>query len=197
VTINSGNFKSITGGDGGLPAEKKFHDPYSITPQCKVILCCNNKPRLSETGGAMERRIAVVPFEADFTKAPDKDLPEKLLAEAPAILAVLIGCAGRYYGKKELPESETIRNASRAYMLDEDVIAQFIAEKCEVKDGAFTPRDEMEKAVNDFLGEKSMSKKAIKERFEANGFNIKQSGKGENRGKKGFDGIRLLLPLEM
>jgi len=191
VAINTGNFKNITGGDCKLRAEKKFHDAYYFTPQCKIILACNNRPRLPETGGAMERRIALMPFEANFREKQDKHLLEKLLDEAPAIMAILIEYSRRWY-KKGLPKSETIEANSRAYMLDEDIIMQFISEKCAIEDGAFTPRGEMEAAINNFVG-KTLSKKTIKERLEAKGFKITQSGKGEFTGKRGYLGIQILV----
>jgi putative DNA primase/helicase len=195
VTINAGNFKNITGGDCSLQAEKKFHDIYSFTPECKIILCCNNKPHLPETGGAMERRISLLPFDADFKENPDKHLPEKLLAEAPAILALLIEYARRYYKNGCLPKSETVKEASREYMLDEDTIEQFIAERCKTEEKAFTPQDEMEKAIRDYVG-KHLTRKTIKERLEAKGFKFKQTGKTGIAGKRGFSGIRLLTELE-
>jgi putative DNA primase/helicase len=97
VTISASNFKNITGGDCQLRAERKFRDAFSLTPVCKLIICCNNKPRLPEVGGAMERRIALIPFEVNFRENPDKGLPEKMLAEGPAILTVLAECARRWY----------------------------------------------------------------------------------------------------
>jgi len=195
VTINAGTFKNITGGDCSLQAEKKFHDTYSFTPECKILLCCNNKPHLPETGGAMERRIALMPFEANFRENPDKHLLEKLLAEAPAILAFLIEYARRYYKNGSLPKSETVNNASREYMLDEDTIEQFIAEHCKVEDKAFTLYDEMKKAIIDYVG-KTISKRTIKERLEAKGFKYTQTGRAGIAGKRGFSGIRLLTELE-
>ena len=195
VTINAGNFKNITGGDGSLRAERKFRDSFSFTPECKLIICCNNKPRLPETGGAMERRIALIPFKADFRQNPDKYLPEKLLAEGPAIITVLAEYAQRWY-KNGLPKSETVEAASREYLLDEDQVAQFIAEKCKVESGARVERGELHEAFKSWLG-KDISKKTFKERLVGKGFDLSMSREKDTFNKRCFFGLRLLLEGEL
>ena len=195
VTINAGNFKNITGGDCSLRAERKFRDSFIFTPECKLIICCNNKPRLTETGGAMERRIALIPFEADFRQNPDKHLLEKLLAEGPAILTILAEYARRWY-EDGLPKSETIEVASREYLLDEDQVAQFIAEKCKVDSGARVERGELYEAFSSWLG-KPVSKKTFKERLVGKGFDLKKSGEGSTLNKTCFFGLRLLQEGEL
>jgi putative DNA primase/helicase len=194
--INTGNFKNITGGDFELPAELKFHDACSFTPECKVIISCNNRPRLPEVGGAMDRRIALIPFEADFRQNPDKRLLDKLLGEAPAILALLIEYARRWYKNGGFPKSETIEAASREYMLDEDQVAQFIAEKCQIDSGSRVTREELHEAFVSWLG-KPMSKKTLKERLVGKGFNLKKSGEEKTLNKMCFFGLRLLQEGEL
>jgi len=189
--INSGSFKTITGCDSNLMAQKKFRDPFTFTPQCKLIICCNNKPRLRETGGAMERRIALIPFEADFRKNPNKDLLDELHEELPAILTILIEAAGRWY-KEGLPECTIVKDASREYMKDEDLIEQFFDEKCKTDDS--TARVEgkiLLDKFSEYCGKK-VNKKTFKEGMESKGFKIVQFGNGGMRGKRGYEGICLL-----
>lgn len=190
ASINIGNFKNITGGDAALQAERKFHDPFAFTPECKLILCCNRKPRLPETGGAMERRIALAPFEADFRKNPDKNILEKMLAEGEAIMALLVSYAVKYYAKGGLPKCGIIEAGAREYLYDEDLISQFIAEKCEAVEGAFTLKNELEAAAAEYAG-KSVSRRAIKDQLEAKGYRLIQLGAGDMRGKRGYENIIL------
>jgi putative DNA primase/helicase len=190
ATINAENFKNITGADCSLRAERKFHDSFCFTPECRIIICCNNKPRLPETGGAIERRLALIPFEADFRQNPDKGLLDKLIAEGPAILTVLIEGAISWY-KNGLPKSGTIEAASREYMFDEDQVTQFISEKCRVESRERIARDELHEAFISWAG-KPISKKIFKERLMGKGFTLKKSGEGKTLNKMCFFGLRLL-----
>ena len=188
--INTGNFKIITGGDSKLPAERKFRDTFYFSPICKLIICCNNKPGLPETGGAMERRIALIPFDADFKPKPDKHLPEKLLCEASVILTVLIERAGVWY-EKGLPESPTVASKTREYILNEDELAEFITDKCTIGEKLRVDRVTMFDTFKNWSVNEKLKKGQFYEMMEAKGYKARQSGEESTKGKWCFFGIGL------
>jgi putative DNA primase/helicase len=191
-TLNP-KIKEITGGDTNLNAEQKYHKAFAFSPQCKFIINTNDRLKLTEGGRAMETRIALLPYEASFKTSPDRNMREKLKAEGPAILTILIDYARRWYEHKRLPESGTVREASREYILDSDLIASFIAEKCFTGEGEMIPKEALLEAYNAWTGTaRKMSKKAFKDAMASHNHREIQAGGGELRGKRCFEGIRLL-----
>ena len=191
--VKRGNIKDITGGDEGFYAEKKYHDGFVFHPKCKIILSSNHRLRLGETGGAVERRVRLMPFRADFRINPDPRMKEKLDEEAPAILTVLIDYARKWYGNG-LPASETVEQYSAEYILDEDVIRQFAAEKCVREEGASVQVTVLYDAFKAWLkSSKPPSRKDFKDRMAERGFDCRKEARAnENRLKSCFFGIRLL-----
>lgn len=85
--------KSVTGGDP-ITARQMRQDPFTFFPQFKLAMAGNHKPGLSGVDEAIRRRIHLIPFAVKIPEEDrDQDLPEKLKAEWPGILAWMIeGC---------------------------------------------------------------------------------------------------------
>jgi putative DNA primase/helicase len=189
--LNSKKIKEITGQDT-LRAEKKYHDSFDFKPKCKIILSSNYRIRLSEAGGSMEERIRLVPFAASFAAAPDKNMREKLRAEGPAILAILIEYARRWYGRG-LPDCGIVKKASDEYLFDEDAVRQFVAEKCVRGDGESVPRADLYAAFCSWLSGRPPSAKSFKDKMTARGYGCRKEGRrNENYQKSCFFGLRIL-----
>jgi putative DNA primase/helicase len=78
--------KAITGGDA-ISARFMRQDFFTFTPQFKVMIAGNHKPRLRTVDEAIRRRFHLIPFTVTIPPAErDKHLAEKLKAEWPAIL---------------------------------------------------------------------------------------------------------------
>jgi phage/plasmid-associated DNA primase len=141
----------------------------------------------------MESRIALLPYEASFKANPDRNMRKKLQAEGPAILTILIDYARKWYERGSLPASETVRKASREYIVDSDLIASFIAERCFEGEGEMIPKDQLLEAYNDWTGTaRKMSKKAFKDAMASHNHREIQAWSGDLRGKRCFDGLRIL-----
>ncbi len=79
--------KALTGGD---PIAARFMrgDFFTFTPCFKLLIAGNHKPRLQAVDEAIRRRLHLIPFNVTIPKDErDPDLPEKLQAEWPGILA--------------------------------------------------------------------------------------------------------------
>ena len=91
--LDANILKSITGGEAKLKARRLGHQPFEFTPYFKIVILSNTAPNLSGVDGGIKRRVLVVPFERDFTDAPDVHLREKLQGELPGVLRWMVeGC---------------------------------------------------------------------------------------------------------
>jgi putative DNA primase/helicase len=106
--------KQLTGGDT-LKARRLYQDFFEITPTWKLFLAANHKPTIRGGDYAAWRRIKLVPFTVTIPdEEKDRNLPAKLRAEWPGILAWAVrGCLD--WQKYGLGEPEAVRAATDAY----------------------------------------------------------------------------------
>jgi putative DNA primase/helicase len=129
--------KEITGGDP-ITARHLHKEYFEFKPQCKVWLATNHKPDIRGTDDGIWRRIHLLPFSVAIPKEQqDKDLMEKLRAEAPGILAwAARGCLD--WQQRGLMPPSTVTQATDEYRADSDELGDFIAAKCEIDPTAQT-----------------------------------------------------------
>ena len=129
--FNEALLKELTG-DTTLSARFMRGDFFEFVMTQKHLIVGNFKPRLRGGDPAIGRRMLLVSFNATFKgKAKDMHLLEKLKAEAPAILAWMIEGAVKWH-KDGLAVPTSVLNASADYMADNDDMAQWITERCEL-----------------------------------------------------------------
>jgi putative DNA primase/helicase len=123
--------KSLTGGD---PITARFmrQDFFTYEPQFLLVAAGNHKPSFKGVDEAIRRRVQLVPFLQNIpAEERDKHLPEKLRAEWPAILRRLIdGCLA--WQREGLNPPKSVREASEEYLNAEDVLGQWLEERCVV-----------------------------------------------------------------
>lgn len=127
--------KQLTGGDT-IRGRRVFENTWQFKATHKVLLVTNHKPRVRATDHAFWRRVKLIRFGVTIAdEDQDKQLPEKLKAEASGILAWAVrGCLD--WQRDGLREPECVRQETAKYRADEDSIAQFIAECCVVNTAA-------------------------------------------------------------
>jgi putative DNA primase/helicase len=123
--------KQLTGGDR-VKARRMRQDFWEFEPTHKVLMACNHKPQVRGTDNAIWRRIRLVPFTETIPPAEqDKQLPEKLRAEASGILAWAVeGCLE--WRREGLQEPEEVRRATAGYRSEMDVLGAFLRDCCEL-----------------------------------------------------------------
>ena len=121
--------KSLTGGD---PITARFmrQDFFTYEPQFTLWVAGNHKPSFRGVDEAIRRRVLLVPFLEVIPEAErDLELSEKLRAEWPAILRWMIdGCLG--YQREGLNPPASALAATKAYLDAEDVLGQWLGERC-------------------------------------------------------------------
>ena len=155
--MNTESLFHITGGDE-LNAEFKFQNAFTYRPIAKIILSTNEQLRLPDTGNNVRRRLRYVPFTASFVGREDTSLEDRILTEAPEILAVLIGEAMAYFtagrpGPASFPPCAAIERDTAEYIASEDVIGQFLEEKTVRAEGERVGAAELYQAYKDWAAE--------------------------------------------
>jgi putative DNA primase/helicase len=121
--------KQMTGGD---PITARFmrQDFFTFKPQFKLFIIGNHKPALRNVDEAAKRRFNIVLFTYQPPER-DLDLEEKLKAEWPMILRWMIdGCLE--WQSKGLVRPKVVVDATNEYFEEQDLIRQWIKERCEV-----------------------------------------------------------------
>lgn len=133
-----GRVKELTGGDT-ISAREIHAKQTTFTPTHKLFFQTNYKPKADPADYAFWMRVHLIPFELSFVDEPkeaferkkDKDLSEKLKAEASGILAWLVrGCLE--WQENGLNPPDKVKAATSEYRKDEDSIGQFIEDQCEI-----------------------------------------------------------------
>lgn len=82
--------KRITGNDM-MTAEKKFVQPFSFKPTCKLVFATNHPLVLQQRDDQFCERLVVIPFDNKIPKdRQDHDLLNKLRDELPAIFNMIL-----------------------------------------------------------------------------------------------------------
>ena len=124
--------KTLTGGDR-VTARFMRQDFFQYDPQFKLTIIGNHNAVLRNVDEAMRRRLNMVPFLVK-PAVIDRQLEEKLLAEAPGILHWMIeGCLD--WQANGLVRPEIVQAATDDYFSEQDVFGQWIEDCCEVRFG--------------------------------------------------------------
>ena len=172
---NEGLIKSLTGRDR-QQACRKYENPFEFEPIAKIWLSCNEKPQLTSADG-MERRLHVCEFP-DTIPEEERilDLPERLKAEYPAILAWAIeGCL--LWQKEGLSRPEPVRAAVAEYIDTQDIIADWLGEKTEKCDDWIRQTD-LYRSYHDFAknaGQGALGSVRLGPELEKRGYTHKKS----------------------
>jgi P4 family phage/plasmid primase-like protien len=107
--------KSLVSGDT-MTVRKLYTAPVQFTPQFKLMMLGNHKPIIKGNDYGIWRRVLLIPFRRTFKpEERDKELLNKLKAEAPHILAWMVeGCMDwQERGLRDTPK--TIQEATGNY----------------------------------------------------------------------------------
>ena len=183
--------KMLTGG-GPITARFMRQDFFEFEPHFKLIISGNHKPALRSVDEAIRRRIHLIPFTVTIPpKERDTDLPDKLKAEWPGILAwAVAGCME--WNKQGLNPPKAVRSATDDYLAGEDAIALWTEERCEVDSAWFETTGDLFtswKAWAERAGEHVGTRKALAQRLEERGHDTHRQNHG-----RGFLGLRIQRP---
>jgi putative DNA primase/helicase len=127
--LDEGLVKELTGGDT-IAARRMREDWWQFAPTHKPVLVTNHRPEVRGTDHAIWRRLRLIPFTVTFADADqDKQLGEKLKAEAPGILAWLVrGCLE--WQQQGLGTPDIVMAATSEYRGEQDKLGAFLHDRC-------------------------------------------------------------------
>jgi putative DNA primase/helicase len=121
--------KTCTGGDT-VTARFLYGEHFEFAPQFKLWLSTNHKPKVHGVDDGIWRRIKLIPFSVRIPDDKiDRQLPEKLKAEAQGILSWAVEGL-KQYRLQGLDDPSLVRNATVEYREDEDVLGRFLTGSC-------------------------------------------------------------------
>lgn len=183
--------KTVTGGDR-CPISARFMrgEWFDYIPQFTAWLDANHRPIIKGTDLGIWRRIRLVPFDYSFDGKPDKDegFGQKLLAEAPGILAWAVrGCLE--WQEQGLMEPEDVLLATQEYRADMDILAAFLDDRTEAGPGYECENSTLYKAFSDWCEENGEARRS--QRWFTR--QLKKRGMEQvNANRRSWPGIRLL-----
>jgi putative DNA primase/helicase len=126
----------MTGGD---PVAARFMrgDFFTFRPAFKLVMVGNHRPVIRNPDDALRRRLHLLSLTFKPAK-PDPALFDALKAEAAGVLRWAIeGC--RAWQAEGLGMPDAVRAATADYFEDQDMLAQWLAERCEPSRNASEP----------------------------------------------------------
>lgn len=137
--IQVGRMKEYTGGDK-IQARALYGNTFYYIPQFRMIMLCNDLPRMSSSDGGVWRRTNVIKFESKFVDNPnpknknekqkDPALGEKADLWKQPLMWLLLNKYYAEYRKNgysiEIPKQ--VKEHTNKYKSDSDKICEFIGE---------------------------------------------------------------------
>jgi putative DNA primase/helicase len=125
--LDEARIKGMTGGEP-ITARFLFGNYFEFVPEFKLWLVANDRPRVRSTDDAFWRRIRVIPLNVTVPPSErDPDLPAKLKAEWPGILAWAVrGCLK--WRREGLAEPSAVKVATADWREAADHLTRFVRE---------------------------------------------------------------------
>lgn len=164
--------KAVTGGDM-MPARFMRGDFFEYRPGFKLVIAGNHLPRITSFGEAMRRRLQLIPFRVTFpAEKREPRLKDHLLGELGGIFSWMIeGCAD--WRERGLAPPAEVSATAAEYFVDEDVVGQWLDERCELGDGLASNSADLFKdwsAYAEAAGHPAGSQRALGEELAMRGF---------------------------
>lgn len=132
LPLDESFIKDATGGEP-INVRRLHHEFIEVYPLFKLVISCNNKPRIYGSDDGIWRRVMLVPFEVQIPEGErDKSLPVKLQRELPGILNWMIEGALDYLTRGSLSPPEKIMAATQEYRNESDIVGAFVRAALEV-----------------------------------------------------------------
>ena len=134
---NPAVFKKLVTGDR-VSAERKGQNPFEFNNYSKFLFSANQIPRIKDKTGAVQRRLVIIPFDANFSKEKagfDPTIKHKLKSPETMEYLINLGLAGlkRILENRGFTDSDKVKKALDEYEEDNNPILGFFKE-CEDED---------------------------------------------------------------
>ncbi len=150
--LAEGLIKTLTGGDT-VAARFMYHEHFEFTPRFKLWLVANHRPKVNADDDAMWRRIVQIPFTNMIPEnRRDPGLKQRFKSDRGIQSAVLAwavqGCLDWKQHGLQIPES--VRDYTDEYRKENDPLANWIADECDLGPSHWTPARDLRQAYEDW-----------------------------------------------
>lgn len=187
-TIYVGKLKLMSGGDK-MTTRGLYKETTQFKPQFKIILMCNELPKLGGNDGGIWRRIEVVEYISKFTDDPrpspanpyqykaDEQLTKKLEVWNILFMVKLLD-KYRKYDKEGTKPPKEVKDKTKSYRTSNDIIANWIDADLVECEG-FNTFEELYDAWERWCDDEGYTSKQRPEKKEVKEALIKQQDKTE------------------
>lgn len=191
--------KLLTGGDT-ISTRHLYGDFFDLKLQALFIIIGNDLPTVRAGGYSFWRRFHSVPFTYTVPETErDPELKNKLLEEAPGILAWMIQGATRILQGDNYQVPERVLEATREYERDQDTVGQFLDDVCTTGDpnnphlrtSVADLRHQYEAWCEEY-GHKPLGSKSLTQRLRTHGIMTSKASKGTRT----YDGVAVINPVD-
>ena len=135
---------ALTGGDT-ITARFHYHGEFEFHPRFKLWIAGNHEPVIQNNDSPIWRRLLKIPFthvvpEDKRDAAVKATLRNNPQAHAAILAWAVRGCAE--WQQNGLAPPNCVRMATATYRAEQDIVAEFVGERCIVKSGCELERDE-------------------------------------------------------
>ena len=167
--LNEELIKRATG-DASIKSRFLFKEFFTYKRKFKIIMSVNHLPKIRGTDHAIWRRVRCIPFDAVFEgENCDLNLKEKLLVEAPGILAWAV-FGSMLWHDMGLGCPDAVRAATDEYKAEEDTLGCFLKECCDLDPTHTQAARPLYLSYRDYCGSKTISEKAFSKNMESRGY---------------------------
>jgi putative DNA primase/helicase len=177
-----------------IQVERKFRDPYEITPRAKLAWAMNELPRVGDANSGIFRRVKVVSFPKIPPDECRPEIKECVKNEGPGILNWALEGLTRLRARGCFDIPDVIEDATARFKTNNDVPALFVAEKCVAEADAREKGGELYKEYRFWCeenGHRPQSSTRLADDWQRLGFE-----RARIKGSTYYRGIRVKLPGE-
>ena len=194
-SLNPAKIKQITGGNY-IRCSFKRKDHFSYRPQYKIWLSSNHRANVDVDDDAAWSRVRVIEFPQSHLGKEDKTLKQRMTEPETlqGILAWAVAGAMKWYAAENgLVAPKSVERSTAGHRSTLDDIQQFIAERCKVEKGAFTPSATIHQEYKNWCEENGIKWRYQRQftlSLSAKGFETKQK-RLAGKVRRGFVGIAI------
>ena len=175
-----------------LQVERKYRDPITIVPRCKVAWAMNELPRVADANSGLFRRVKVVKFPVLPPDERDPEIKRDIEGEGAGILNWALEGLEQLQKRGRFDVPAGVEEATTQFRENNDVPALFVADKCiidaDAREKASALYSEYRQWCED-NGHRPQSSTRLADDWQRLGFERKRI-----KGSSYYQGVRVRLP---
>jgi putative DNA primase/helicase len=177
-----------------LQVERKYQDPVTIVPRCKIAWAMNELPRVADANSGLFRRVKVVKFPALPPDERNPEIKRVIEEEGAGILNWALEGLRRLQERDRFEVPAGVEEATTQFRENNDVPALFVADRCvedpNAREKAGALYSEYRQWCED-NGHRAQSSTRLADDWQRLGFERKRI-----KGSSYYQGVRMRLPGE-